>query len=225
VYEKDEPDFVARAWVGERLAGEAPFKGRKVTSRRLTIPLDELGAGDLVLAREGRGSLHYRLGLTYAIPERGALALDRGFAVERAYEGLDDPKAVSRDASGAWRIKAGARVRVRVTMIAPSRRYHVALVDHLPGGLEAQDPGLATTSTSAAAAVPWHERWYQHRVFRDDRVEAFDTSLEGGVYELVYTAFATTPGEFVAPPARAEEMYTPETFGRTSGDVVIVEER
>ena len=34
---------------------------------------------------------------------------------------------------------------------------------------------------------------------------------------------ATTPGAFVAPPAKAEEMYAPETFGRTGTDWVVVE--
>jgi uncharacterized protein YfaS (alpha-2-macroglobulin family) len=36
-------------------------------------------------------------------------------------------------------------------------------------------------------------------------------------------ARATTPGEFVAPPARAEQMYEPETFGRSSTDRVVIE--
>jgi hypothetical protein len=35
-------------------------------------------------------------------------------------------------------------------------------------------------------------------------------------------ARATTPHEFVVPPAKAEEMYDPETFGRSAGDRVIV---
>jgi hypothetical protein len=34
---------------------------------------------------------------------------------------------------------------------------------------------------------------------------------------------ATTPGKFVAPPAKAEEMYSPEVFGRSASDWVIVE--
>ena len=29
-------------------------------------------------------------------------------------------------------------------------------------------------------------------------------------------------GEFVVPPAKAEEMYSPETFGRSATDRVIV---
>jgi alpha-2-macroglobulin len=36
-------------------------------------------------------------------------------------------------------------------------------------------------------------------------------------------ARATTPGRYVVPPAKAEEMYAPETFGRSAGDRVIVQ--
>jgi len=44
-----------------------------------------------------------------------------------------------------------------------------------------------------------------------------------GVYTYAYVARATTPGTFVVPPARAEEMYHPETFGRSASARVIVE--
>jgi len=47
--------------------------------------------------------------------------------------------------------------------------------------------------------------------------------LWDGVYTYSYVARATTPGEYVVPPAKAEEMYAPETFGRSSTDRVIVE--
>ena len=51
---------------------------------------------------------------------------------------------------------------------------------------------------------------------RDDRVLMFADRLWAGVYSHSYTARATTPGKFVAGPARAEEMYAPESFGRTA---------
>jgi len=44
----------------------------------------------------------------------------------------------------------------------------------------------------------------------------------GGVYTYTYVARATTPGVFVVPPPRAEEMYAPETFGRGATDIVTV---
>jgi len=47
--------------------------------------------------------------------------------------------------------------------------------------------------------------------------------MYGGVFEYTYVARATTLGTFVVPPLRAEEMYEPETFGRSATEKVIVE--
>ena len=45
----------------------------------------------------------------------------------------------------------------------------------------------------------------------------------GGRPHYSYVARATTPGTFVVPPPKAEEMYAPETFGRGATDRVVVE--
>ncbi|GMV42011.1 MAG: hypothetical protein AMXMBFR64_37270 [Myxococcales bacterium] len=42
--------------------------------------------------------------------------------MERSHEGVDDLKNVVRDGDGTWRVKAGANVRVRLTMAAPACR-------------------------------------------------------------------------------------------------------
>jgi uncharacterized protein YfaS (alpha-2-macroglobulin family) len=57
---------------------------------------------------------------------------------------------------------------------------------------------------------------------RDERAEAFTSLLWDGVYQYTYVARATTPGRFVVPPAKAEEMYSPEVFGRSSSAIVVV---
>ena len=44
-----------------------------------------------------------------------------------------------------------------------------------------------------------------------------------GIYDYTYVARATTPGSFVVPPTKAEEMYFPETFGRSGTDRLVVE--
>jgi uncharacterized protein YfaS (alpha-2-macroglobulin family) len=144
-------------------------------------------------------------------------------------------------------VKAGARVRVRLAMVADSRRYHVALVDPLPAGLEALNPELAVTGTlppdSAEEPPPegvpfgvdapgsvrgmpsgmwWDRTWYDHQALRDERSEAFANLLDPGVHTFSYIARATTPGTFVVPPTKAEELYHPETFGRGSTDTVVV---
>ncbi len=93
------------------------------------------------------GRLYYRLGLRYAPDDYKLPPMDMGFVVQREYQAIDDPEDVYQDADGIWHIKAGARVRVKVTMVADNRRYHVALVDHLPAGLEAINPALAVSES------------------------------------------------------------------------------
>ena len=184
---------------------------------------------DLILSKDGPGRLYYRLGLRYAPTDLRLDPLDMGFIVQRMYEGVDDPNDVKLDEDGIWHIKAGARVRIRLTMVADSRRYHVALVDPLPAGLEIINPALAVSESvpadpnSSEKGYWWWWRWYQHQNMRDERAEVFTSLLWDGVYEYTYVARATMPGEFVAPPAKAEEMYSPEVFGRSSSDIVVVE--
>ncbi len=236
-YEAQTPDFVARIWLGDTYAGESEFRGRTTERHETLIPmtyvLDETAGSleDLIISKEGTGRLYYRLGLRYAPTDLNLDPLDMGFVVRREYEGLDNPEDVYRDAQGRWHIKAGARVRVKLTMVADNRRYHVALVDPLPAGLEIVNPALAVSGSTPQDTSEstfrygwwWWGTWYEHQNMRDSRAEAFTSLLWDGVYEYSYVARATTPGTFIAPPAKAEEMYSPEVFGRSASDVVIVE--
>ena len=235
-YEKTTPDFVARVWLDGSFAGEHAFKGRTTEQAELGIPMawlaDKPGERSLVLGKEGPGRMYYRIGMRYAPASLKLDPSDHGFTVERAYEGVDDAKDVTRGEDGVWHVKAGAKVRVRLTMVAPTRRYHVALVDPLPAGLEPMNPALAVTGsipqdpTDQQGGGPywwWYRTWYEHQNMRDERVEAFTTLLWEGVHTYTYVARATTPGTFVVPPTKAEEMYHPETFGRAGSDRVVVE--
>jgi uncharacterized protein YfaS (alpha-2-macroglobulin family) len=246
-FEKITPDFVARAWLGERFAGEQQFKGRSTDRQQVNVPMrylvDQGGAQNLIISKDGAGRLYYRIGMNYAPSDLNLKPADYGFTVERVYEAVDDPKDVARDSDGTWHIKAGARVRVRLTMVATARRYHVALVDPLPAGFEALNPSLATMGSiprdekqsgageyGSRASIyggyewyRWRPQWFEHQNLRDERAEAFTSLLWEGVYKYSYVARATTPGDFVVPPAKAEEMYHPETFGRGKTDRVKVE--
>jgi alpha-2-macroglobulin len=166
--------------------------------------------------------------MQYAPINLNLKAADYGFTVERIYEAIDDPNDVKRDANGTWHIKAGANVRVKLTMASSARRYHVALVDPMPAGFEAVNPALKISASTEpepnSSKYWWRQRnWFEHQNLRDERVEAFSSLLWEGVYNYSYVARATTPGIFIAPPAKAEEMYEPETFGRSGSDTVIIE--
>jgi hypothetical protein len=243
-YEKVTPNFVTRVWLGEAYAGEQQFKGRSTDRQELKVPMSYLASKattqNLVMSKIGDGRLYYRIGMNYAPEDLNLKAADYGFTVERTYEAIDKPDDVKRDADGTWYIKAGARVRIRLTMVAPGRRYHVALVDPMPAGLESLNPVLATTEAMPEDERPtgvgeygsrsvgygwgrWRSVWFDHQNLRDERAEAFTALLWEGAYNYSYVARATTPGLFVVPPAKAEEMYHPETFGRGKTDRVVIE--
>jgi uncharacterized protein YfaS (alpha-2-macroglobulin family) len=154
----------------------------------------------------------------------------KGMVVERWYERYADGTPITS-------IQEGDLVRVRLRVTVPANRQFVALEDPLPAGLEAVDFSLRTSarieSTDAAptdrgASSPlqawlygsWMEGgWsaWDHRELRDDRVVYFARVLWPGTYEASYIARATTSGNFVRPPAHAEEMYNPALQGRSDG--------
>jgi alpha-2-macroglobulin len=237
-YESQTPEFVANIWLGNTFAGSHEYLGRTTQRQQTNVPMnylaDQIQAGntqDLIINKDGTGRLYYRLGLNYAPKDLNLKPLDMGFVIQRNYEAIDNPTDVRKDGNGIWHIKAGAKVKVHITMVADNRRYHVALVDPLPAGLEIINPALAITGDAARNVNNqqprygwwWYTNWFEHQNLRDERAEVFTSLLWDGVYEYSYIARSTTPGQFIVPPAKAEEMYSPEVFGRSSSDVVIVE--
>ncbi len=232
-FEATDPDFVARVWLDDLYAAQHEFAGRTTDRASTLVPMAEMlaiGDSNLIVEKDGEGRLYYRLGLRYAPDDLVLGALDRGFVVQRSYEAVDDPDDVWLDDGGVWHVRAGAEVRVNLTMVNDSRRTNMALVDPMPAGFEPLNPALAVTGEIDASrrdAVDswWRRTWYEHQNLRDDRAEAFSSYLWAGVHEYSYVARATAPGTFVVPPAKAEEIYAPEVFGRSGSDTVVVQDR
>lgn len=244
LFEGTAPDFTARMWIDDDFAGQASYKGYSTTSHKLLVPMTRLlgdasgtrggPSRDLCIQKSGSpGRLYYRLGLDYAPTNPRTEGRDCGFFVERRYEAIDDDEDVVKT-DGGYRIRSGARVRVRLTMTNTSRRYHVALVDKMPAGFEAVNPALKTSEalpvdTDKQQDAPgvfcgmrcfFSRSWFEHQNLRDERAEAFASLLWEGAHSYSYVARATCKGTFVTPPATAEEMYSPEVFGASPGLIV-----
>ena len=146
-------------------------------------------------------------------------AMDYGFQIQRTYEGVTDPShAVFDKEKSCWRFKAGELVRVIITLTNTSRRYHVALVDYIPAGLEPINPELKGNAPASENKHKcwWNWPWYEHVNSRDERVEAFSSLLWEGTHTFKHLCRATSIGSFIIPPTKAEEMYSPEIFGRSN---------
>lgn len=60
-------------------------------------------------------------------------------------------------------------------------------------------------------------RWsFYHRELRHNVVRFYSENLQAGRYHLSYVAQAVAPGVFLAMPPRAEQMYSPDVYGKGS---------
>ncbi len=220
-YESATPNFAGKLWLGDIAYAEHAFTGHNVDRADAALDWSALAPGshhDLAFAKTGPGRMYYRIGITYAPAKSKLAALDAGFIVRREYEAIDDPNDVVKTADG-WTIKLGARVRVVIEASSTTPNDSVALVDPLPAGLEGVNTHLATAERGAAGE---YDAAWRYVEMRDERAEAFALALAPGAHRFAYTARATTPGVFVAAPAKAEDMYEPETFGRTASESVTI---
>jgi hypothetical protein len=218
-YEKTTPNYTGKLWVGNLAYAEQRFVGHTNLRAHAALDWKQVAPGttqDLALAKDGPGRMYYRIGITYAPKQVDLPALDAGFIVRRSYQAVDDPRDVEQTPAGV-RIKLGTRVLVVLEAINTTERDGVAFVDPLPAGVEIVNTSLATSERAATGSISpdWN-----HLEARDNRSEAFALTLRPGTHRFSYTVRATTPGTFVAAPAKAEEMYSPETFGRSSGTTV-----
>jgi uncharacterized protein YfaS (alpha-2-macroglobulin family) len=222
-FEKTTPRYAGKLWLGGAAYAEQAFVGRSNARASAALGWKALAPGstqDITLAKDGVGRMYYRVGISYAPRETNLPALDAGFIVRRSYAGIDDPSDVARLPDGRVKVRLGAKVRVTLEVLSTSRRYQVALVDPLPAGFETVNEALAV---SERAAGPEKDSRWDFTNLRDERSEAFALEMGEGLRRFSYTVRAKTPGTFAAAPAKAEEMYSPETFGRSDGQTVVIE--
>lgn len=233
IKEAEAPDFVATVKLGAAEIAREVFKGRSLDGREVKVPMETLGADagqrPMVFAAEGTGRLYYGARLRYAPKVMPTDARDGGLIVQRWYTVDGKP------GDAVESVTEGALVRVHLRIASHQERHYVAIEDPLPAGLEPVDTSLATTGrlpelpgeegpedeadSEALDGTP-QPAWYSpfdHVEMRDDRVLLFANHLAPGVHGYSYVARATTAGTFQRPPARAEEMYTPEVSGRSTG--------
>ena len=153
-YEKVTPDFVARVWLGD---GATPASTRSTAARPSGTTSTSRCARwprarptrTSSLAKDGPGRLYYRIGMRYAPASLNLGARRPRLHRRAALRGASTTQATSAaSADGTWRITAGARVRVRLTMVAPSRGATTSRSSiRCPPASSRMNPALATTGT------------------------------------------------------------------------------
>ena len=237
--EKAVPDMTARVFFGDDLAAEHAFQGRSLQPQIDKFPAARLvAAGNTPIAFqvEGQGTLFYEARLRYVRKKLPEDTLDRGFYIEKRLRRVTTDTLAEALAvvpkDGATSFQGGDLVLADIVVVTPKPRRFVAIDDPLPAGFEAIDMRLATSSRRPGFELGSGGSneddedgggWASYtKEIRDDRVLFFIDELPAGVYRYRYLARATSIGSFVVPPTKAEEMYTPEVFGRTGAARMVV---
>jgi uncharacterized protein YfaS (alpha-2-macroglobulin family) len=107
----------------------------------------------------------------------------------------------------------------------PALAARTLVVDLLPAGFEIQN---ASASADGASGYSWLKDLSStdYTEARDDRyIAALDLPGGTGGFTLAYVVRAVTPGEFKYPALAVEDMYDPETYGRTAMGKLVVTPR
>lgn len=163
-------------------------------------------------------------GIVYAVvkakarPERTEYPglTERGLQVTRVYEKCG--------ADGVWRPAAefnvGDIVRVSLTCAkADADLEYFVLEDCLPSSMEAINPNVPGQA-AGLPRLPW-SMCFDHKEYLADRVRGFCTRWAGrDLLNMSYYARVKRAGVSIAPPAQAQLMYEPQTYGLSENKVI-----
>ena len=196
------PGIAATQPGGKEFSSAKPFRAQS-TQPSGSIEIQSAGSGTLyaVITTEG-----LRRGKKFE-------TFDRKLQVRRTW------KDAAGNAIDPTAMYVGQLVRVEVTLQLMADAGcefvdNVAIVDALPGGLEVENPKLAT-SGGGAAGTP------DRTQFMDDRVVIF-CSANTKVQSFTYCLRVTTAGLFEVPPIQASCMYEPGIASTSGGGTVRV---
>jgi alpha-2-macroglobulin len=149
-------------------------------------------------------------------------AAENGFKIERSYH---TPAGEAADPSKA---RQNQRFVVVLKMTEPQPQFgRVIVADYLPAGFEIDNPRLV--SSGETSTLDWITDGVEpvNSEFRDDRFSAaFDRSADSSpVFTVAYVVRAVSPGRYVLPQAKVEDMYRPDRFGRTATGAIEITAR
>ncbi len=210
-FEAERPRFSAHAWVDNRpildatLTAATSSKSAFLPMARL-LPLRE--SVSIVMQRQGEGRLYYRLGSEWQEMGEDLPARDQGLSIER--------RVRLRGGGASSSIPVGEAVAFDLTLKNRAPLSYVAVEVPVPAGLEpvldnlGKGHGVSRLGSEDSGLTSHEER-------HPDRVLLFIDHLSPGEHRHTVALRAITPGDYALPPARAEAMYMPEIYGRSTG--------
>jgi len=197
-----------------------PIKFNEIKKEVINIAMEEIEnlskELNLILEKKGKGKLFWMVNLSYYTKGMDLQEINQGFYIQKFYEDLN-----TGERKGSF--KLGDLIKVRIKINVSAERNYVAVVDPIPAGTEIEDSYFKTTSLENQRKLGKISWYFNHIEKYDDRMQIFADVLPQGEHEFAYILRVTSKGTFSVPPTKVEEMYNPEVFGTTKGEIVKVE--
>ena len=143
------------------------------------------------------------------------LPVSQGLSLYRKYTLLKDDG--TPDPGAPLRVGDLVRVSLRLDVQNSSADF-LAIEDGLPACLEPVNMRLRTQRTGARTRSNW---FIDHQVLRKDRAVFYADHMDDGVHRIEYLARVRAAGQSVAPAAKAEAMYDPDTIGLSASQLIV----
>jgi alpha-2-macroglobulin len=185
-----------------------------------TLRPDDL-ASPVAVANQGEGNVQAVISVSGA-PLTPEPAAAEGFKIERSYHTLDG------DAADPSKTRQNQRFVVVLKMTEPQPQFgRVIVADYLPAGFEIDNSRLVSSGETGTLAWIIDAVEPVNTEFRDDRfTAAFDRKQDSSpVFSVAYVVRAVSPGRYVLPQAKVEDMYRPDRFGRTATGTIEITPR
>jgi uncharacterized protein YfaS (alpha-2-macroglobulin family) len=204
--------------ISDSLGTNAPFTILKLPASQL-----KRGANLLNIVKESADPMYYSITsrMYLSQPE---IAASGNVLINRAYLNASNNQPITS-------LQPGQVVRVKLTINIKEGGSFVIIEDQLPGGMEALNESLNTTSHdadmedySSSSYFNWERYGYNNKEVHRDRVTFFITNFKPGEHTIVYLARGTHAGTYVAMPTVAYAMYDASLWGRSASEILTISE-
>ncbi|MFQ5834570.1 MAG: Ig-like domain-containing protein [bacterium] len=221
-YEEKEPEFRVKVRLAGKNILEHFFRKRIQKLSQKTVAIASLEKGEklpLEIYKDGEGRMYYEVRMNYA-PTGALEPRDEGIAVFKSFETLEGKRIEDS-------FPLGDLVVVNLKVVISQARHFVVVDDPLPAGFAPVNLSFETESREVARQIQEKktQSWWQgfrHMEMYNEKVLLFADYLRPGIHTHTYLVRATTPGTYGLPGTEAEEMYTPEVFGRSMEKEIVI---
>lgn len=190
--------------------------------------------GDLSLHKEGTGTIYYNMVASYFVHARNIPPLNRGFELKREFYSY--PSGEQKEENLSWILlgKIGDIIEVRNTVVVSNYVQDVFLESFIPSWSEIINSSFANEIqigswdiqvSNSNGYSSWYGAYYNRTEIRDDRLFMYFSYLYPWTYTIRYFIRLTHPWVFQVKPSMIQEFYSPQTFWRSAGSMVVIESK